>query len=361
MKIKQYKLFYSFLRLKKPFKHGSFTRKHNITFFIELMNEEGKKGYGEVLPRNYVTGEDKDTIYFNLRKYFKKLPNKFNSLDEISNFLYELEPEDSRNMASLCGLDMALLDLYAKTQDKGISQVLCEEKGYSQKNLKPRITSAVLGLDTALWKKDFYCFAGFNNIKLKISPDTESKKINKLYRGFFHPATLRLDGNCSLTSKQLIQLIEEVDVPISFVEQPFPRGVSSKIKGVKLLADESLVSLEDAKTIDFDAASIRIGKNGGFLRSLDIINQWEKREKPYMIGSLVGETSLLSAALLHLASITNPFLLEGCYSPILLIEEPIKKSISPSYKGKIKFNLSAPGLGNELDLSKVNYFEIEKI
>jgi len=351
MKIKRKNIYLKTLQLKKPFEHGSFKRNTNTTLFVKLTNEHGQEGYGECLPREYVTGETIENATENLGRHLSKIPTQLLSLEEITEFLHELEPENSRNMAALCGTDMALLDLYAKSKNKSISEILREEKGYQQ-TAKPRVTSGPLGLSTPAWKKELYCLAGINNIKLKINPETSPERINRIGSGFFKPNTLRLDGNCSLNEKQLIKLLRETSVPILYVEQPFATGTKRQIYGIGLMADESLVSIQDARQINFDAASIRIGKNGGILRTLDVINEWGKRGKPYMLGSLVGETSLLSAALLHVASITNPSLIEGCYSPILLKQDPTDKSPRPSYKGKIKFDYTKPGLGINLDFGK---------
>ena len=349
MQIKQASLYKAKLPLKKSFKHGSFERIFNDTIFLELKGEKNT-GFGECLPRAYVTGETPEQVVENLNKYAQKLSNKFDSLEEIAGFLNECEPENSKNMASLCGLDMALLDLYGKSKEKSISRILCEEGGH-YRTTKPRVTSGPIGLNTASWKKNFYCAAGINDIKLKITPDTNPEKIHKFRNNFIRPRSLRLDGNCSLTPDELAGILIRAKSDIDYIEQPFPVGVKNpKWEGVKFLADESLVSLEDARTINFDAASIRVGKNGGILRTLSIINAWEKREKRYMMGSLVGETSLLSSALLHIVSITHPFLNEGCYSSRLLKQDPTDNHPSVGYMGRVKFDYEKPGLGVNLHL-----------
>lgn len=360
MKIKQAALYIAKLPLKKPFKHGAYERTYNETIFLKL-SDGNFIGYGESLPREYVTDENPEKVVENLRKYISKIPKEFKNLEEIADFLNQCEPEDSRNMASLCGLDMALLDLYGKSKNKSISEILCYEAGY-EKTKEPRVTSGPLGLNTPSWKKDFYCLAGINDIKLKITPNTNPEKIYRLRNGFIKPKTFRLDGNCSLTPNELAGLLINARSKIDYIEQPFPVDVENpEWKGVKFLADESLVSIEDAKTINFDAASIRIGKNGGILRTLEIIKKWEKRGKPYMLGSLVGETSLLSAALLHTASVTNPFLIEGCYSTRLLKSDPTDIHPSVTYKGKVEFDYSTPGLGINLYLFDKGIKKIELI
>ncbi len=350
MEITKASLYKAKLGLKKSFEHGSFKRNYNETIFLELKNNKGMSGFGECLSRKYVTGENPKKIIENLKKYISNMPKKFNSVDEIAEFLYICEGHDSKNMASLCGIDMALLDLYGKSKDKSVSRILCEERGYERKRI-PRITSGTLGLNSPEWKKIFYCLGGIKDIKLKITPNTNPKKIKRIGKGIIHPRTFRLDGNCSLNHDELAELLINGRVKVDYIEQPFPVNIENpKWNEIKFLADESLINLNDAKKINFDAANIRIGKNGGILRTLEIIKEWEKRNKKYMLGSLVGETSLLSASLLHIAFITNPFLNEGCYSTRLLKKEPTNIHLSVGYKGEVKFDYSKSGLGVDLCL-----------
>lgn len=349
MEIKKANIYHSELELKKLFKHGSFERTSNSTVFLELIDEFGNKGYGEALPREYVTGEDLKSVMNNVQKYIRNIPRNLKSIREISDFLNECEPADSKNMAALCCLDLALIDLYSRTNGKSVSDAVCAEFGYQLTGV-PRITSATLGLDTPVWKKTAYFLAGFKDIKLKIDSETRPERINQIGGRLITPSSFRLDGNCSLTPKTLEKILERVNVPLDCIEQPFAQGVDTKLNGYNFMADESLVSLEDSRAIDFDLANIRIGKNGGILRTLDIIKQWEKRGKKYIIGSLVGETNILSSALLHVARITHPWIVEGCYSHILLKREPTDIRINLGYGGKVRFDYSGPGLGVGLNL-----------
>lgn len=358
MKIENASIHVAKLSLKKSFKHGSFDRKYNETIFLKLTDGRNV-GYGESLPRGYVTGEKTEDVIGNLRNYVSKIKCKdFKNLEDISEFLNGLEGEGSRNMASLCGLDMALLDLYSKNKNRSVSEVLWYELGCKERGV-PKITSGPLGLDSGANKKDFYCLVGLNDIKVKIDSNTDPKKINEIGSGLIKPKSLRLDGNCSFSPDELREFLQVVNVNVDYIEQPFRVGVKEQIDGVKMLADESLVSVADAKDINFDAASIRIGKNGGILRTLQVIKEWERRDKPYMLGSLVGESSLLSSALMHVAKLSRPFLIEGCYSNRVLKTDPTNIHPSVKFGGRVNFDFSNPGLGVNLDLSNVESKKIE--
>ena len=157
------------LPLKKPFKHASFTRDSNDTTFLEL-SDGSYTGWGEALPREYVSGETPQKVEDNLVRYASAMRgSSFKDIKEISQFLKELEPDDSRNMASLCALDMALLDLYGKNLGKSISDLL------GGNNDDVRVTSGPMGMTTPKWKKDFYVFVGVSDIKYKINRDSAGR------------------------------------------------------------------------------------------------------------------------------------------------------------------------------------------
>ncbi len=356
MKISGFEITQRTIGLKHKFKHASQTRESNDFVFFSVESKK-HRGYGEALPRAYVTGETPESVADNLRKYANKFPSSLESLAEINDFLYSCESDESRNMASLCALDLALLDLYGKTKGKSVSVLLEEERGLKRKDI--RITSGPIGLEASAVKRDLYILYGLKDIKLKVDPETSAETINRMGRGrlflgleFLRPRTLRLDGNCSFSSEDFNNLFDNEENPIeakiSYFEQPFPRNYNYHIR--REMADESLISLRDARTIEFGSANIRVGKNGGILRTFDIINCWEKRNKEYMIGSLVGETSLLSTALMHVASHSSPLVIEGCYSTRMLKEDPCDKHVSLRFRGRVKFNYEAKGLGVNLVL-----------
>ena len=45
------------LKLRKEFKHASFTRKESDNFLVRCRLADGTVGWGEGIPRTYVTGE----------------------------------------------------------------------------------------------------------------------------------------------------------------------------------------------------------------------------------------------------------------------------------------------------------------
>jgi len=358
-------LFYATVSFKKQFEHAAFTRESNQAFFLKLIDKSGKFGWGECLPREYVTGETTQTAQKNLIRHCKRIKarKKFSDIEQISQFLDELEPAKSRNLSALCATDMALLDLFGKSTGQSISQILYPNKEDSK---QVEIRSGPLSLSSPAYKKNIYLLLGLDEIKLKISPETEAERINKIGSGIFgskflKPTTLRLDGNMAFTRKTLEDLLSKVKVPIYYIEQPFPTTEEQNFPEYRIMVDESLISLEDAEKGIFDAANIRLGKNGGFLRTKAIAKTLERRDIPYMVGSLVGESSLLSAALLHFSSGLNHILMEGCYSPNILKTDPAEHTLKIGYNGSVKFDYSSPGIGNSAQPGKANLISVVSI
>src|SRR6516164_8308487 len=53
--------------LKKTIRHASFTRDENDSLIVCCRLDDGTTGWGEGLPREYVTGETIDTVFEQLR------------------------------------------------------------------------------------------------------------------------------------------------------------------------------------------------------------------------------------------------------------------------------------------------------
>ncbi|MEE9126429.1 MAG: hypothetical protein V3U11_04760, partial [Planctomycetota bacterium] len=69
----------------QPFKHAAHQRSTSGSVFLECRTENGSIGFGECLPRDYVTGETRDRCLEMLqRKILPRLLHKdFRSMDEV--------------------------------------------------------------------------------------------------------------------------------------------------------------------------------------------------------------------------------------------------------------------------------------
>jgi L-Ala-D/L-Glu epimerase len=93
---------------------------------------------------------------------------------------------------------------------------------------------------------------------------------------------------------------------ISSIEQPVPARDLAGMRrvreatGVPVVADEALCSLQDGESLiasrAADLFNIRLGKCGGFLASLRLVDLAREAGLGCRLGTLVGETGILSRA-----------------------------------------------------------------
>ena len=142
---------------------------------------------------------------------------------------------------------------------------------------------------------------------------------------------------------------------IAAVEQPLPRGDWRDLKALRarspipLMADESLVTLDDARLLlteeAVDAFNIRVSKCGGLSRSVEIARLAAEAGVAVQVGSQVGETAILSAAGRHLAAgLPDVASVEGSYGTLLLTEDLSLESVRFGHGGRAPL-LEGPGLG----------------
>jgi L-alanine-DL-glutamate epimerase-like enolase superfamily enzyme len=93
-----------------------------------------------------------------------------------------------------------------------------------------------------------------------------------------------------------------------------------------------------------DGFNLRLSKNGGPARTLDIFNMAQKAGFVCQLGCQVGELGILSAAGRHFAS-TRPELihLEGSLTRFFLAKDIIDENLSPLLFGEAP-PLTGPGL-----------------
>jgi muconate cycloisomerase len=125
-----------------------------------------------------------------------------------------------------------------------------------------------------------------------------------------------------------------------------------------LIADESLLTMGDAQALLAAGQkvwwNIRLSKNGGLAHSLALANLAAERGVPFVIGCMVGESGILSAAQRRLLELAPPpRFVEGNYGRFLLRDDLTRPSLRFGFGGRLK-TLRGPGLGVEVDLAKLD-------
>jgi L-alanine-DL-glutamate epimerase-like enolase superfamily enzyme len=354
------------LPFRVKFEHAAASRRSSESLFVELRLDDGTTGWGESLPRVYVTGESRNGACELLAGSIlpRLLGLAFESFEEVVAFLTacdgrapaEWVPRDQPQSAAWCAVDLALLDAFGKHFDRTPFGQISMPGGLRY--------SGVLSSGDG-WKHRLqpllYRLLGFRALKIKTGPETTVRDIARVRRLAGANTELRVDANMSWTFDQALRLMPEfARAGVKSFEQPLTAddlaGAARLIRetGLEVMADESLNTGEslrrliDAKACT--AINARISKCGGLIATLARCREARSAGLWVQLGCQVGESSLLSAAHLHLCSaFPKARHLEGCFGSFLLADDPAKPALRFGRGGHPPHLPTTPGLGVEID------------
>ena len=258
------------------FKHALAVRREAHNLILTLHSANGDLGYGEVIPRPYLTGESIESAWQDIRSHYWPALRELQL--EVGDYpRAALEPiftwaASHRKTAAYAGLDLAVWDAWAKA---------AKRPGYSLFG-QPRPLAAPLtgplgaGSFRYLWRTTCIMkFLGFQHYKLKVGNMRDLAAVRLVRRLIGPRCDLRVDANGGWEVDQAISMAQELQqFAISSVEQPIPAGNVpdlarvQKEGGLPVMADESLCTLTDARTLLAEQAAdiwnLRLAKIGGF-------------------------------------------------------------------------------------------------
>lgn len=344
-------------KFRYPFKHKLAAHSGSENLVVRLTTREGIHGYGEGIPRGFVTGESLaasfECLHQNLGPALLQFPalSPANLLPSLSvlqeKFPLEVCP------GAFCALEIALLDAAGCTWGKSLA-------GFLGSRLNGRVTySAVVPLGAGPQISRFFQLIksqGLRYVKLKVGEENDFETLSQARRELGEEVDLRVDANAAWNASEAIARLRELaPFRLSAVEQPVAKedfeglGRVQEAVNIPVIADESLCTLADAQTLIRLKAcqmfNIRLSKVGGFSAALRIKNTAEAAGIRCQLGCHVGETSILAAAGRHFALARGPFAyLEGCYAPYLLMQDPVQEPVRFG-QGGVGLPLAGPGLG----------------
>lgn len=342
---------------REKFAHNTAVREETETIIVKIENEHGEAGFGESCPRSYVTGETIESC----QNYISTVKEDFiniQSLSQLQEYCLRNADDIDKNPAAFCALELALLDLIARENKMSVSSLLGLNSANEQSSSP---YTAVLGIETwpkFLKKLLLYKLMGFSDFKLKIS-GTLIKDLEKIKFLSLFASKIRIDGNNVFQNEEAaIAYLKPLSSYIWAVEEPLQASDFEGMKkinqacGLYIILDESFKNATDIKRLsEFMIPNLRISKMGGLLRTLSIINELEKNNQKWILGSHVGEMSLLAkAALLLSRHCPKAHALEGGFGTFLLKEDYFAPNIRLGIGAKIKHNIpqNEKGFGQEL-------------
>jgi len=372
MTLQSLDLYHVAVPLKKPIKHASHSRTSSDNLVVRVTLDDGQEGFGEGVPRPYVTGESIETTFQALSRFdFARQLGRTNSYAEVVRQLEQLTlPEtaaDPRGMdgnAARCAVELAILDAYGRRFGHSLSDAihLLNLPGLPRHASPARVRySGAITAETpskewsSAWKMKLY---GFAQVKLKVgvSGQDDPARLERIRSILGRKVDIRLDANEAWPLEELAEHVRPM-LPFapSALEQPVAHanvGRLAEIRpqlGVPIMLDESLCGIPDAiQAIErgtADILNVRLSKCGGLVPSLRIMELAHQHGLGVQLGCHPGETGLLSAAGRHVASSVGEIrYVEGSYDRHVLTRNLINESITFRYGGWAN-PLTGPGLG----------------
>jgi muconate cycloisomerase len=372
--------------LRKPIRHASHTRDSTDNVLIRCVLDDRTEGFGEGVPREYVTGETIDFALDLLRKSDLRgqleacsdFPAALAMTERFQTMAVEGDDRRCQGNAARCAVELALLDAFGKhfrepvsTATRLLAPDLYEPRAWVR--YSGAITSASTGFKIRLAALRMFVW-WFHQVKVKvgIAGQDDVYRLRNIRRRLGWRMDLRLDANEAWSAADAVPRIRELEpFRISAVEQPVPHAQAASLADIRrevrtpIMLDESLCSRVDAERAvegkTCDLFNLRLSKCGGFIPSLRLAQFARQHGVGYQLGCQIGETTLLSAAGRHFAaSVAGLRWVEGSYDRHLVREALGTRDITFGWGGWARA-FTAPGLGVAVDPAALERVTINKI
>ena len=383
--VTELQLFAVDLPFKTAFRHAATARTTSESLFLRVSLDSGVDGWGEALPRAYVSGESRQDAFALLRNAI--LPalagRTFQSLPEVVSFLEKCDgkapPEwvrpDVPQTSAWCCVDLALLDAFGRDFGHPASLGGQPPGGSLERYRYSGVVSAGQGWPYAKSLLKMRAF-GFPQVKLKLGEDGAPQAARTARRLLGRRVDLRVDANMAWGVEQALDVIQELHtVGIRSFEQPIAAGDLAGLARLvrespaEIVVDEGLTDRESLQALishqACTGANVRISKCGGLVGAYARCREALDAGLVLQVGCQVGESSLLSAAHLTLLSALAPLrpgvrYAEGCFGRHLLREDPASPLVQFSYGGRPPPRPPGAGLGVRIDQAMLQRWAVDQ-
>lgn len=373
------------LRLRRPVKHASHARTDTDNLVVVCKLSDGKIGYGEGVPREYVTGETVESAIDLLKT--SDLARQLRPASTFAEVVAAAEaitlanvPGDERKCrgnAARCAVELAYLDAFGKALGEPLMHVT---RMLAPDLYQPaeRVQYSAVLLSAKGWKVRLmalgYRLAGFKQVKVKvgIAGQDDAKKLRAVRRCVGGGMDVRIDANEAWTADVAADRIRELErYTVSSVEQPVPHEQVAELAkvrkevGTPLMLDESLCGMVDAERAAAggwcDLFNLRLSKCGGFIPTLRLALFATNAGLGYQLGCQVGETGILSGAGRQFAcSVAGLRAVEGSFDRHLVFDPLTTTDITFGSRGGWAPMLTGSGTGVTVDPAKLDAVTVRK-
>lgn len=364
--------------LRKAIAHASHARTSSDNVVVRVELHGGHVGYGEGVPRTYVTGESIESVFDMLGRVDAGAILGTGTPDDFEAVVRSLRdwtlPEiadDPRGMAgnaARCALEMALLDAGSRHFDRSWGEAVAIAAPPGVETLgRPRGVRYSGAITAESNRKEVVSAIkmrvyGFRQVKVKVGVDGQDdpRRLERLRKILGRRMDIRLDANEAWPADDLPARVAPL-LPFrpSALEQPVAHAEVGRLAELRplvrvpVMLDESLCGYPDGdRAVErklADIFNVRLSKCGGLFPTLALMGLAGRSGLGVQLGCHPGETGLLSAAGRHLATrVRGIRYLEGSYDRHVLARNLITEDVTFRYGGRAR-PIAGPGLGVTVD------------
>ena len=332
----------------RRFEHAAASRDVAEAVVVRLELADRTVGWGETLPRDYVTGETLETV-----------PRDIESLlwpaaaggDSAGKDLPVSDAEGRPITAARCAVEVALYHAWHRRKYPTLDGVAAYMRPFPAVRVSgvlgsadPKRTARRLRLMRCCGLRDF-------KLKLGLGDDADAENLRLVCRRIGKAlargtCTLRVDVNGAWTADETPGRVADLAARgVCAVEQPVfgpPEALAELAPRCRLplIADESCVTGADARALLAAPKiwlNLRLSKNGGIWPCWHLARLAAEAGTPFVVGCMVGESAILSAAQRHLLWLApQPRFVEGNYGRFLLRDDLTRRSVRFGYGGRLR-------------------------
>jgi L-alanine-DL-glutamate epimerase-like enolase superfamily enzyme len=321
MRVERLDAFLVDLPFRFTFGHALAARASSTNVIVAITLDDGTIGYGEGVPREYVTGETPCTALDRvIHEYGPKIVGRDLPRTYIGHQLRhrrdEIHADTAPPAAAWCAVETALLDAIGRSVDQPVAELLggaartsVQYGGVVPFGNGPALAGMLL----------FFRVYGFSDVKLKLGRSAKKDLATvKLARRILGPSVeLRADANCAWTVEETLRMAARLrPFGIRSYEQPIPAHDVAGLARLTatlpedIVVDESLCSVEDARQLADARAcnvfNVRVSKCGGPLAALEVVRIAHDAGLACQLGAQVGESGILTATGRLVATLARP-------------------------------------------------------
>ena len=246
----------------EAFGHSASVRSRSDSVVVRLTADDGTMGYGEGLPRPYVTGETVETCIEHIAHCLWPAiaDSRFSAPepgpDPLRRFRGGRRLPDTGGdgaiawNAARAACELALLDLLLRRRDLSLGAILPPKRD------AVTYSGVITGgsIDNAVRLASVCTEYGLEAVKIKIGGDDARDRVAAVREVLGPSVSLRVDANCAYTPDEAVATLAALaPFDVACAEQPIPRGdpaVLARVRSrspIPIMADESLVTVADAR------------------------------------------------------------------------------------------------------------------